>query len=88
MRVLTIRSGSAILVGAGVSNLGPADRYLATITGDMSLLNKAIHFADEHALTTWSVALRHELASKTGQQRLRDAADKLAQGTSIAKIEL
>ncbi len=88
VQILAGRAESAILVGAGVSFLGPADRYLAKITGDLSLLGDAIEFADASKLTTWSVALRHEMATITGQNQWRDDAEVFAKGTSLDTIKL
>jgi hypothetical protein len=73
------------MLGAGLSSLGPVDRYLFQLTGDTAHLDRAIAFADRADYRLWRVLLRieHPDYEPGGAGLLSRQARNLATGTEL-----
>ncbi|MEM7325856.1 MAG: hypothetical protein AAF531_22410 [Actinomycetota bacterium] len=86
--LLGLRAGSLLVHGFGAASLGPADRYLFHISGDITHLERAIEVADAAGIRLWRVLLRAEYAAAAGggRQLMRRQAEGLAEGTDLGPL--
>ncbi|NNE94480.1 MAG: hypothetical protein HKN24_00445 [Acidimicrobiales bacterium] len=85
---LSPHTGSALLVGAGVGNLGPIDRYIAQLRGgpDETAARRFIEQADALHMPLWRLMTRLELIEITGDRSLMAESVHIAAGTSLERF--
>jgi len=80
-------SGTCLVIGTGVANLGPATRALSMLATSsdeqVELLSAAVREADQWNLRAWSVRCRLDLFDLTGEDALRTDARRSAAGTDL-----
>lgn len=86
--LLEPRSGTALLIGAGMASQGPVDRYLFQLTGDTSYLDRGIAFSDGAEYRLWQVLLRveHPAYNADGGNLLSKQARNLADETDLTPL--
>ncbi len=80
--------GSALLVGAGVGNLGPVERYIGQLGGalDAAQARHYVHQADELNMPLWRLMTRLELLEVAPDPTVLAESVQIAAGTALERF--
>ncbi|MFW2380759.1 MAG: hypothetical protein ACN4GZ_03295 [Acidimicrobiales bacterium] len=80
--------GSALLVGAGVGNLGPVERFIGQLRGrpDVGQIRTYVTHADRLHMPVWRLLTRLEAYERTADSNMLSEAVQIAAGTALERF--